>query len=243
MSEFIKKDFIEEDIFKELYEIHSNGQLYSIESESYLQNANATTTVQMSITLKGKTYRYNYLTMMDKYFPDQIRYLYYEKPKLNLDVSYYELARKTDNKDYSLNNLYWKIRDSAIIVYDLEGNFLSTYAHREEFFKDLEPLMDRNRKSISSYISNNQVNNSILSFQIRNIQDGHSERLLMSIGSVWNIINANVEIPVAKYYKSKLISIYKSITEASKKNNIEKSQISRNLNIREVNGFMFKTIE
>ena len=107
MSELIKKDFIEEDVFKELYEIHSNGQLYSIESESYLQNANATTTVQMSITLKGKTYRYNYLTMMDKYFPDQTRYLYYEKPKLNLDVSYYELARKQDHLFLMNSTLSW----------------------------------------------------------------------------------------------------------------------------------------
>ena len=71
----------------------------------------------------------------------------------------------------------------------------------------------------------------------------HSERLLMSIGSVWNINKANVEIPVAKYYRGKLISIYKSVTEAADKNNIAKSQISRNLDNREVNGFMFKTIK
>lgn len=242
-TKLIKKDFIEEEALLGLYEIHSNGLLYSLESQKYLVNSASTKTVQMSVTLKGKTYRFNYLNMMEKYFSDEVKFLSYEKPKLNLDVCYYKLDRKVDNKDYSLNNLYWRIKDSAIVVYDLEGNYLNKYPHKEIFFRDLDPLMSRNKTTLSNYISRNQCATSSLSFQIRNIKDGPATQLLDSIGPVWNISNFNIQVPVAKYFKGKLIAVYKSITEASKKNNIVKTQIHRNLNIREVNGFVFKTIE
>lgn len=132
-----------------------------------------------------------------------------------------------------------------IAKYDLEGNFLEIL--EEKNLTEISRNEKVNPISLKRAISGTVL--SVNNFQYRLVDS--NIKVLTKIAPVYTLIKGpyilNKSLMVAKYYKGKLITTYKSLSELCKKNNIpDMTTISKNLrNGKEHNtrtGFTFKKI-
>ena len=108
-----------------------------------------------------------------------------------------------------------------IAMYDLEGYLLEVF--NVNTIAELENQLKLPKGNISSCISGKILLCS--SFQFRRYTE--KVRVHNKIGNVISIVNKTHSKAVHKYYKNKYINSYKSITEASIKNDILKESINK----------------
>jgi len=112
--------------------------------------------------------------------------------------------------------------DYIIGIYDLEGHFIDSSDNSEYLEKEFELT----KQIIRSY-------KTCLSTSVKNYQLVFKPVLTKScilpviIGDVTKSNHGVKRIPIAKYYKDKLICVYFSMSEAEELTNINKGNISR----------------
>lgn len=133
----------------------------------------------------------------------------------------------------TINNIEYEIG-----IYDLEGNFIDST-------DDWDVLINTfkiSKNDIINYLKGNYIKSGIyqLSFKDKN---KISSRLPSKIADASNLSNGNL-IPVAKYYNNKLITCYKSISEASRLTGLDVGNIGRScIKGHKVTIYTFKYIQ
>ena len=106
-------------------------------------------------------------------------------------------------------------------IYDLEGNFIDSTSDWDVLEKEFKI----NKTNVKSYLNCNSSFTG--SYQLKFINTKLiSVKFPVRIGDVIGLNNAGKpERPIAKYYKNKLITIYKTINEAEEKTKINRGTI------------------
>lgn len=125
-------------------------------------------------------------------------------------------------------------------IYDLEGHFIDSTDNWECLLSEFNLSKENVRIGI--------IKNSVIfdKFQLRLKEKNKISSVLpLAIGNVTDLSNVgDKEKPVAKYYKDKLICVYKSVSEASKNTYISQGSISQScISGFKSNVFNFKYIQ
>ena len=129
-----------------------------------------------------------------------------------------------------------KNEECELGVYDLEGNFVTSFTTWEEF----EESFGIDRDYINKYLANSENRLGALQFRTK-IINKVSSKLLLQIGSVYDLCSTK-KVKVGKYYNNELIAVYNSINEAERLTKIQGISQSCAKGCK-ANGFNFKKIE
>lgn len=120
-----------------------------------------------------------------------------------------------------INNIEYEIG-----IYDLEGNFIDS----TDDWDVLEKEFSLNKNTVRSALAYGSLIVSTYQLKFNNKQV-ITLKFPLKLGSVYNVnAGGKPEKPVAKYYKNKLISIYKTILEAEEKTGITRGGICNSCN-------------
>ena len=111
-------------------------------------------------------------------------------------------------------------KKTPIRAYDLEGNFLADY----ESAADCARLLKIDKENIFSVLYGHAAFAS--HFQFRYL----TKRTPKTIHPLSVIKKTGTNIPIAKYFSGRLISVYNSISEAAEKNNLSTASVSQSVN-------------
>lgn len=110
-------------------------------------------------------------------------------------------------------------------MYDLEGHLLEVF--EVNTIVELEKKLKIPQGSLNKVLEGSH--NSVNARQFREVHKNAAA--IKTIGNVMNATkNAQKKIPVVKYYKGNLITVYKSLQEASEKNIVGIEDISKCVN-------------
>ena len=121
-------------------------------------------------------------------------------------------------------------------VYDLEGNFVTSFTTWEELYDNFE--IDSNY--INKYFRNFENRFGVLQFRTRIIEHT-SSKMPVQIGAVYDICGTK-KCKVGKYFNNKLIAVYDSINEAERRTKIQGISQSCAKGCK-AGGFNFKKLE
>lgn len=172
---------------------------------------------------------YNILDLLAEYF--------LECPK-DFSREFYEVTfADGDKTNWRVDNLKLELKDNAMRVYDMEGNWLEDISSPSAFTEKHGIPINNAYRCARGLVTHDS------GFQFRLLKDGLMINKLYSLPSLVGKRRSDTT-PVAKYWGNKLICVYNSITEASEANEMDVKRIwesyERN---KPVKGFLFKKIE
>lgn len=121
-------------------------------------------------------------------------------------------------------------------VYDLEGNFVTSFTNWEDF----EDSFEISRDAVHKYLRNFENRIGALQFRTK-IINKVSSKLPVEIGAVYQVCGTK-KCKIGKYFNDKLIAVYNSINEAERLTKIQGISQSCVKGCK-ANGFNFKKIE
>ena len=133
----------------------------------------------------------------------------------------------------TINNI-----DYEIGIYDLEGNFIDS----TDDWDVLETIFGLDKTNVINYFRRNYTTSKIYQLVFKKVNE-IGGRLPLKIADATNLIRSNIT-PVAKYYNNKLITSYKSISDASRLTGLNTGNIAQScIKGYKVGIFNFKYIQ
>lgn len=238
--------------FEGYYQISSHGRVKSVERESWNSKCMAVRSEKiLKINKKEANIHGAYHLTNDlqkKYL--NIKDLLLENFDFEIsesfksyDKSFFDLFHKKGVfNDYIIENLYLSLKDTAIRVFDYEGNMINDYPSSVHFYTTIN--IETDSKSSAYTVAKGQYLSDSFGFQFRYLKNTDNQLLsLKKLPSLVDKMRSDTK-PVAKYFGGKLICVYNSITEAAENNLLPVEKVWQSLDKEvKIHGFTFKRIE